>query len=107
MSDVDQTRTGGTPPKEPFPVPEGGLFIGQIREPWVMTVFFAVIAVAGVVLFVVCKKAADGGAQGALGAGWALLAMFGAVGLLGIVVGIRRWRWKHEYVRVMGRSPWA
>ena len=107
MSQVQQPRSGATPPKEPFPVPEGGLFIGQIREPWVMTVFFAVIATAGVVFFVVCKKAADGGAAGALGAGWGLLAMFGAVGLLGMFVGIRRWRWKREYVRVMGRSPWA
>lgn len=107
MNQAQQSSASTTPPKEPFPVPEGGIFIGQIREPWVMTLFFAVVAGAGVAFFLACKKAADGGAQGALGAGLALLGMFGVVGLMGIAVGVVRWRWKREYVRVMGRSPWA
>jgi hypothetical protein len=98
-----------TPPKEPFAYvsQERGLLTLKIREPAAMAVFFLVFIGAGIVFFLLCKQGADRGDQGALAVGYLILAIFGGLGLIGFGIAVRRWRWKQEYIRVMGRSPWA
>jgi len=100
---------GVTPPKEPFAYisQDRGLLTLKIREPALMALFFTAFVVVGVGFFIVLEKQADAGAEGALGLGYLVLAIFGGVGLVGLGIALRRWAWKREYVGVMGRSPWS
>ncbi|CAN7482840.1 hypothetical protein LJR027_003113 [Terrabacter sp. LjRoot27] len=100
---------GPTPPKEPFSYvsQERGLLTLKIREPALMFVFFLAFTVVGVIFFFMVKKGADQGAEGAMGVAFLILAIFGILGVVGMAIAAVRWRWKREYVRVMGRSPWA
>ncbi|MGO4599276.1 hypothetical protein [Terrabacter sp. 2RAF25] len=103
-------RTGEPmPPKEPFAYvsQERGLLTLKIREPALMFVFFLALTVLGVIFFLQVKKGADEGAAGAMGVAYLILGIFGVLGVVGMVIAAARWRWKREYVRVMGRSPWA
>ena len=101
--------TRPTPPKEPFAYvsQERGLLTLKIREPALMAIFFLAFIVVGIVFFLMLKKQADAGADGALNVGYLLLAIFCGGGLVGLGIALRRWAWKREYVRVMGRSPWS
>ena len=101
--------TGPTPPKEPFAYvsQERGLLTLKIREPLLMGLFFLAFTVVGVIFFLMVKKGADQGAEGAMGVAYLILAIFGGLGVVGMAIAAVRWRWKREYVRVMGRSPWA
>lgn len=98
-----------SPPKEPFAYvsQERGLLTLKIREPALMFVFFLALTVLGVVFFLQVKKGADQGAEGAMGVAYLILGIFGVLGVIGMAIAASRWRWKREYVRVMGRSPWA
>jgi hypothetical protein len=98
-----------TPPREPFAYvsQDRGLLTLKIREPALMFVFFLGLTVLGVIFFLQVKKGADQGAEGALGVAYLILGIFGVLGVIGMVIAAVRWRWKREYVRVMGRSPWA
>lgn len=103
------TPAGAQPPKEPFAYvsQDRGLLTLKIREPIVMGLFFLAFTVVGIVFFFMVKKAADQGAEGAMGVAYLILAIFGGLGLVGMGIAVARWRWKREYVRVMGRSPWS
>jgi hypothetical protein len=100
---------GPTPPREPFSYvsQERGLLTLKIREPALMAIFFLAFIVVGIVFFLMLKKQADAGADGAMNVGYLILAIFGGLGLVGLGIALRRWAWKREYVRVMGRSPWS
>ena len=107
---IDPTDpTGPRPPKEPFSYvsQERGLLTLKIREPLLMGLFFLALTVVGVIFFFMVKKGADQGAEGAMGVAYLILAIFGGLGVIGMGIAAVRWRWKREYVRVMGRSPWA
>jgi protein-S-isoprenylcysteine O-methyltransferase Ste14 len=107
---VSTPHTGGpTPPKEPFSYvsQDRGLLTLKIREPALMALFFLAFIVLGIVFFLMVKKGADQGAEGAMGVAYLILAIFGGLGLVGLGIAVRRWAWKREYVRVMGRSPWS
>jgi protein-S-isoprenylcysteine O-methyltransferase Ste14 len=103
------TGAGPTPPKEPFSYvsQDRGLLTLKIREPALMALFFLAFIVVGVIFFLMLKKQADAGADGALNVGYLILVIFGGLGLVGVGIALRRWAWKREYVRVMGRSPWS
>ncbi len=98
-----------TPPEEPFAYvsQNRGLLTLKIREPLLMGLFFLALTVVGVIFFLQVKKGADAGAEGAMGVAWLILAIFGGLGVIGMGIAAVRWRWKREYERVMGRSPWA
>ncbi|MFM6847974.1 MAG: hypothetical protein ACKOVB_02600 [Terrabacter sp.] len=98
-----------TPPREPFAYvsQDRGLLTLKIREPALMFVFFLALTVLGVIFFLQVKKGADQGAEGAMGVAYLILGIFGGLGVIGMVIAAVRWRWKREYVRVTGRSPWA
>lgn len=102
------TPAGVQPPKEPFAYvsQDRGLLTLKIREPLVMGLFFLAFTVVGVVFFLMVKKGADPGDAGAAGVAYLILAIFGGLGVIGMAIAAARWRWKREYVRVMGRSPW-
>jgi len=108
-SHPDPAPTGATPPKEPFAYvsQDRGLLTLKIREPILMGLFFLAFTVVGVIFFLMVKKGADQGAEGAMGVAYLILAIFGGLGVVGMAIAAVRWRWKREYVRVMGRSPWA
>ena len=97
-----------TPPKEPFSYvsQDRGLLTLKIREPAAMAVFFLLFIVVGVVFFFLARQGVESGAEGAGTAAVLILAVFGVLGLVGLGIALARWRWKREYVRVMGRSPW-
>ena len=101
--------TGTSAPKEPFSYvsQERGLLTLKIREPLLMGLFFLALAVVGVIFFFMVKEGADQGAEGAMGVAYLILAIFAGLGVIGMAIAAVRWRWKREYVRVMGRSPWA
>ena len=101
--------TGTTAPKEPFSYvsQERGLLTLKIREPLLMGLFFLALTVVGVIFFFMVKKGADQGDPGAMPVAYLILAIFGGLGVIGMAIAAVRWRWKREYVRVMGRSPWA
>lgn len=100
--------TGVQPPREPFAYvsQERGLLTLKIREPLVMGLFFLAFTVVGVVFFLMVRKGADPGDAGAAGVSYLILAVFGGLGVIGMGIAAARWRWKREYLRVMGRSPW-
>ena len=103
------SATGSTAPKEPFSYvsQERGLLTLKIREPLLMGLFFLALTVVGVIFFLMVKKGADQGDPGAMPVPYLILAIFGGLGVIGMAIAAVRWRWKREYVRVMGRSPWA
>lgn len=98
-----------TPPKEPFASisAQRGLFSVGIREPWMMFVFFAAFFAVGIVFYFMAKRGADAGAEGAMAVSLLILVVFCGLGIIGMVIAFLRLRWKAEYVRVMGRSPWS
>ncbi|MEO6996635.1 MAG: hypothetical protein ABI112_00955 [Terracoccus sp.] len=109
-SPSDQPAPGSpTPPREPFASisKQGGLFAVGIREPWMMLLFFAVFFVVGIVFFRMAKSGSDSGAEGAMAVSVLILVVFCGLGVVGMVIAAVRLRWKAEYVRVMGRSPWV
>ncbi len=97
------------PPREPFSYvsQDRGLLTLKIREPAVMAVFFALFIAVGVVFFLLARQGVETGAEGASTAATLILVVFGVIGLIGLGIALVRWRWKREYVRVMGRSPWS
>lgn len=103
------TPADAQPPREPFAYvsQDRGLLTLKIREPLAMGLFFLAFTVVGIVFFLVVRKDADQGAEGAMGVAYLILAIFGGLGVIGMAIAAARWRWKREYVRVMGRSPWA
>ena len=104
------TGPSGTPaPKEPFSYvsQERGLLTLKIREPLLMGLFFLALTVVGVIFFLMVKKGADQGDPAAMPVAYLILAIFGGLGVIGMAIAAVRWRWKRQYVRVMGRSPWA
>jgi len=103
------TSAGVQPPKEPFAYvsQERGLLTLKIREPLAMGLFFLAFTVVGIIFFFMGKTGAAQGAEGAMGVAYLTLAIFGGLGVIGMAIAAARWRWKREYVRVMGRSPWA
>ena len=109
MSAPAQHPTEPTPPREPFAYvsQDRGLLTLKIREPVLMGLFFLAFTVVGVIFFFMVKKGADQGAEGAMAVAYLILAIFGGLGVVGMAIAATRWRWKREYVRVMGRSPWA
>ena len=117
MSTPAPRPTEPTPPKEPFAYvsQERGLLTLKIREPILMGLFFlaftfvhvVLVFTTGVVFFLQVKKGADQGAEGAMGVAFLILAVFGGLGVIGMAIAAARWRWKREYVRIMGRSPWT
>ena len=98
-----------TPPKEPFAYvsAQRGLLTLKIREPWIMLLFFAAFFAVGIVFFLMAKRGADAGAQGAFAVSVLILVVFCGLGVIGMVIALVRLRWKSEYVRVMRRSPWS
>lgn len=98
-----------TPPKEPFAYvsAQRGLLTLKIREPWMMLVFFTAFFAVGIVFFFMARRGADTGAEGAMEASLLILVVFCGLGVIGMVIALLRLRWKAEYVRVMGHSPWA
>lgn len=98
-----------TPPPEPFAyLSRQGRFVTlAIREPVAMLAFFAVFFGIGVILFLVTLQGVNQGAEGALMAAVVLLVGFCGLGLVGMVIAWVRLRWKRDYVRVMGHSPWS
>jgi hypothetical protein len=101
----EEELSGIEPPPEPFAYMKTNPYWG-IRSPAITMGFFFVIVLVGVWL------AGMGVLQRfPLGSGihWAPIVggiLWAAMGAGGTYVGIRRWRWKREYERVMGRSPW-
>lgn len=50
---------------------------------------------------------ACGAAIFAIAAGTVVLIMFGGLGVAALIMGVKRLRWKREYVRITGRQPWT
>jgi hypothetical protein len=94
------TESDAAVPREPFPYQ-------AIREPVIMTIFFAALAAAGLVMLVPVKKHIDAGDHGWVGVAIMLLVCFCGLGLAGVYMGIKRWIWKRQYIRATGRSPFA
>lgn len=111
MSDREMTNGRTASGDEPSPPEEPFAYLSNnpgyaLRSPTGTIIVYAVFASFGA--WLTCSslleypRARDG---------WLLaLAVVGifsvAVGLYVMYMGVRRWQWKREYERVMGRSPW-
>jgi hypothetical protein len=99
--DSDET----TPPREPFAHLSNNPYFG-IRSPLLQTVLFVGFALGGLWLagMGVFRRfpLGEGPHLGPIIIG----VLWFALGAFAVYMGIRRMRWKREYERVMGRSPW-
>lgn len=87
------SRPGGSRPK--IRSPRGLLLFG---------LFLIVAAVAALVLAVAVPASLPN--DGAIAAGIFVFAIFGGLGVTAVIMGVKRIRWKREYVRVTGHEPW-
>lgn len=99
------TADSPSPPQEPFPHLTNHPSWG-IRSPTFFALFFTGVALCG--LWVIYSGATE---YARSGDGAALFMAIAAVllvagGAINTYMGVRRWQWKREYERVMGRSPW-
>lgn len=99
------SRGESTPPDEPFAYMSTNPYWG-IRSPLLLTVFFVGFTVAGLWLVAMGLlqrfPLGEGPHLGPIVGGL----LWAAIGVAATYVGFRRMRWKREYERVMGRSPW-
>lgn len=106
---LEPTDTGQTIPSEPFAyMSQPGGSRAKIRSPLGLILFAVILMACGVTVFcivVASSRSLEGG--GPIAAGIVMLLMFGGLGVAALIMGVKRWRWKNEYVRVTGRQPWT
>lgn len=103
----DHAATGDapSPPQEPFPHLTNHPSWG-IRSPTFFALFFTGFALFGLwVMYSGAMEYARSGDGAALVMAIAAVLLV-AAGAINTYMGVRRWQWKREYERVMGRSPW-
>lgn len=92
-------------PKEPF------AYMGQgrsIRSPHGQIVFASVILLGAVALVIVTLTVVSPrGDTAGLGTAIFLGLLFGGLGVVAMVIGVKRLRWYNEYHRITGTKPWA
>lgn len=100
---------GPETPREPFAyLSQPGGSRAKIRSPLGL-IFFAVFLIAcGVAIFaVMALSSAPPQRGGAVAAGIVVLLMFGGLGVAALIMGVKRLRWKNQYVRITGKQPWS
>ncbi|MGP9502687.1 hypothetical protein ACT3TS_10795 [Specibacter sp. AOP5-B1-6] len=92
-------------PKEPFS------YMGtrrSIQSPLGQVTFAAFIFLMAAVLFLaVLMDSAQTGRPGLAVLAVVLLLVFGGLGTAAMIIGVKRMRWRREYIRITGQRPWS
>lgn len=92
-------------PKEPFS------YMGSnrsIRSPLGQVIFASFIfLIAGVFFVMALTGSAQTGRPGLAVLAVVLLLVFGGLGTAAMIIGVKRMRWRREYIRITGQRPWS
>ncbi|WP_104086216.1 hypothetical protein [Arthrobacter sp. GMC3] len=95
-------------PREPFAyMSQPGGSRAKIRSPLGLILFAVFLMASGVAIFAIAVASSPTRGGGAIAAGIMMLLMFGGLGVTALVMGIKRLRWKNQYVHVTGHQPWT